>query len=114
MSIQPPLVSPSRPTSVLQSQKYPDESRLFTFDFSTFPEILSGNTLVTPTVTATPADGNFVVGTPGVSGNSVTVQLSAGAPGQTYVVKCDVTTNASPAAILTRYLKMFVVDPTKL
>lgn len=74
-------------------EKFREESRLFSFDFSLQPELrtVPPAVLDAPAVTATP-DG-LTIGTPAVSGTRVNVQLSEGTNGVTYLVECLVNTD---------------------
>ena len=69
----------------------PGEFRLYVFDFSLLPELVAGDTLAgPPVITATPA--GLTVGTPGISGKTVTATITAGTVERDYQVSCSCTT----------------------
>lgn len=103
------------PTGVIDTlEKFPDESRVYGFDFSDVTEVANGAQLVTPTLSIPGTDGNLVLGTASVSQNEVLVQVSGGTPGRTYLVQCDVATDAAPPAVLTMFFKLLILDPSLL
>ena len=74
--------------SVSALRNLKSEQRVYTFDFSLQPEIVNGDTIASATVTVSPnGAGDVAIGTIDFSsGNTVTVELSAGNPGTTYQV----------------------------
>jgi hypothetical protein len=76
--------------------KLPEESEPFNFDFSKYPEILGGLTILSATVTIrTPlgAQPLTVVAQPSVSGAIVQPQFGGGSAANTYLVVIDATLN---------------------
>lgn len=87
--------------SILETtlRKYPEDVRLYVFDFSAFPELAAGETLSSPSV---PAVSGLVIGTPQVTevtrdgvaaGKAVEVTISGGTSDTTYEVACSVSTS---------------------
>ena len=92
--------------AILTLRKYAGEVRAYGFDFSKFPEVMSGETLSSPTVTVSPTGPT--IGTPTVTtvpfdpgrgaeliqtGKGVKVSVSAGTAGVSYTLTCTVTTS---------------------
>ena len=77
--------------------KTANESTIFDFDFKNFREVTTnGETLSGPVVsyTAIVGSGTLTIGTPAVSTSKVTVRISGGTTGDTYTIRCRVTTSA--------------------
>jgi len=103
---------PQPSDSLATLEKYPDESRLYAFDFSDVEEVANGASLILPVVTAD-LEG-LVVGVPTVSDAQVLVQLSAGVAGRVYLLGCDVQTNEPSPSVLSMFVKLYVIDPSTL
>jgi len=74
-------------------QKYPSELRTFSFAFSAFSEIVSGDTIASiDSITASPT--GLTLGSQSISGSTVRVVISGGTEGATYTVNCLVTTSS--------------------
>jgi hypothetical protein len=76
--------------------KYPEERRVFYFDFSQQPELESFDTLTgTPAVTQAVRSGSgaLTLGTPFVSEARVGVEISGGVLASSYTLQCNVTTS---------------------
>jgi hypothetical protein len=77
--------------------KHPSEVRTYIFDYSAQAEVLAGETLSAPAITATLVKGTapatLVVGTPTVSSGTIRAKLTAGSDADIYVLKCVVTTS---------------------
>lgn len=93
-------------------EKRADWSRLYEFDFSSFAEVVAGETLSSPSV---PAVTGLTIGTPSVSGSSILVSISGGTAGggtrlstgiTAYVVTCTVTTSGGRTLSLVGYLRV--------
>lgn len=69
-------------------------SRVYSFDFKLFNELVTGQTISLATVTATPGTSPaLTLGSPTISGSQVNVNLSSGAAGTLYTIKVDITTS---------------------
>ena len=83
---------------VIQPGKLLGETKTYSWDFGS--DLATGETLLTPTITATVYSGtdatpsNLVYGSPTISGTKVTQLLSAGTLGVIYEVLCSVLTSA--------------------
>ncbi len=80
----------------------------YLFDYSNFPEVLAGETLSSPTVTATVGSG-LTIGTPNVTlverdevaaGEGVEVTISSGTAGTTYTLECRCTTSGGSQRVV--------------
>lgn len=91
------------PTTLL---KYDDEVRQYDVDFSLQPEIASGATIASATVTSSPS--GLTVGSPSISGSKVKFQLSSGAPGVTYTIEVLATLNTN--YVLEGCVKLYVQE----
>jgi hypothetical protein len=99
-------------------EKYPGESRLYSFDFSDQPEIVAGAILVgVPVVTATPAGLTIGSAVVAGAGKLVNVPLSggtiSGGPDPTvFLCECVVSTNGG--AILNGFGKLSILNQDQL
>lgn len=82
--------------------KRADWSRIYTFTFAVFAEPAGGETLSSPVVTGSPT--GLTIGTPSVSGSTVTVRISGGTAGVTYDVTCAVTLSSGGALSMVGHL----------
>jgi hypothetical protein len=80
-------------------KKRPVEVRLYVFDFSSFPEVLAGETLSAPSV---PAVSGLTIGSPAVTsvirdgiaaGKAVEVTIAGGTDGTSYDVEASASTS---------------------
>lgn len=87
-------------------RKFVGEVVLYLFDFSNFPEVVSGETLSSPSVPAVPG---LTIGTPAVTseirdgiaaGKAVEVTISGGAADTIYEVQCAVATSGGSTRIV--------------
>lgn len=69
--------------------KAPDDDLPYSFDFSLF-DVMESDTMASATVASTPS--GLTIGSPSVSGDTVTVRISAGTDGTTYRLKVQGTT----------------------
>lgn len=76
--------------------KYPEESRLYAFDFADQTEIAGGDTLASgATVTdLTSGSATLVIGAAAISGTQVQANISGGAAGDSTTLLAQVTTAA--------------------
>jgi hypothetical protein len=77
--------------------KYPDDDRLYDFDFSLQAELVDGQTIASATVDQTVRSGGsgaLTIGTPAISGGRVQVQITGGVEGSTYALTCEITTSS--------------------
>lgn len=103
------------PSGIIDTlEKFPEESRVYGFDFADFSEVAAGAKLIAPVIALPDTDGNLVVGSATVSETDVLVQISGGTPGRTYLVQCDVSTDAAPPAVIADYVKVLILDPSLL
>jgi hypothetical protein len=86
--------------------------RTYAFDFSKEPEVIAGETLVTPTI---PAVTGLTISAPAIlaaimdgvpAAKGVSATISGGAVGSVYVVECQCTT--SGGATLVRRMNLSV------
>jgi hypothetical protein len=78
------------------------ETRTYWMDFSNLPEVQSGQTLSSPSVSATPPGLTF--GTATVSGNKVQVTVSSGTDGVLYTLSFQCTTSGGATLVGIGYL----------
>jgi hypothetical protein len=85
-------------------EKLPAWLRTFRFDFSSFAEVVAGETISSPSVTATPS--GLTIGSPTIpSGTSrVEATVTGGAGGQRYNVTCSVTTSGGATLTIEGFL----------
>jgi hypothetical protein len=93
-------------------EKIAAEARAYVFDFSRYPEVISGETISSP---VTPAVSGLTIGSPTVtsatidgvpSGKGVKVTISSGTAGTTYTVDCRVTTSGGSTLIRRMQLRV--------
>ncbi len=68
-----------------------DWSRIYSWDFSEFAELVAGELILAATV-ATVA--GLTIGTPSIASGVITARISGGAVGSEYRVVCEVTTSS--------------------
>lgn len=73
------------------------ESRVFSFDFSDYPEIVGGATITSATVVASPTGPT--IGSPLPTVGIVQVRISGGLDGTTYEMTCTAVTNAGDTLV---------------
>lgn len=103
---------------VIRRDKYPDDSRVGTFDFSELPEMAGAGHVASATITADPDDhaepGGLQIGTPTVPVDNtdiVKAQISGGIAGTEYVLTCEATTDLAAVIVLPGRLRI-LVPPT--
>jgi len=87
--------------------KYTTTVRSYIFDLANAPEIVSGETISSPTVTGSPS--GLTIGTPTIleaetlavpSGKGVAVTISGGTAGTSYTLTCTVTTSGGATLVV--------------
>jgi hypothetical protein len=78
------------------------ENRTYWMDMSNLPEVQSGQTLSSPTVTATPF--GLTLGSPTISGNKVQVTISSGTDGVLYTLSFQCATSGGATLVGIGYL----------
>jgi hypothetical protein len=76
--------------------KFPEETRLYAFDFANQKEIADGSALSAPvaiTVLTAQAGGAIVIGDPQIVGTKVQFLLSGGTAGDVFDLLCTTYTN---------------------
>lgn len=91
-------------------QKFPDDDRWYSFDFSTQPEMDAGQQIVSAVVTSAPPGPTIGIPAP-AGGTTVQVELKAGNPGR-YLMECLATTDVG--AKIAGYGWLQIVDPLTL
>ena len=98
-------------------EKFHEDSRVYTFDFSLQPEIQAGDALTSANVTASPSDNNLILLAPSIVSPEVQVVIQNGNPGVNYLVTCVAVTDGAQTgtpATITALGKLYVVDPSTL
>lgn len=105
--MQPTWSSPYAPTILL---KFPDDDRIYNFDFSRSPEIAAGLTPVSAALIVAPFPSSLgaVIETIDPSG-IVAVRVAAGAAAVTYSLECNLA--LSDGSVLSMFGLLAVVDP---
>ncbi len=88
--------------------KLPNESRVFLFDYSNFPELQATppDTIASGTVTPTPAGLTVSGGTPNSAQTGLQVTISGGTAGTAYALECEAVTAGGSTLGQTHYLNV--------
>lgn len=91
------MAQPNNDTSGFWGPKKASETRVLYLDFSRQPEIVDGQTMSSPAVTANLMDGgqptgtsDLTLGSPTVTGNKVKFSVAGGTDGNHYRITCTV------------------------
>jgi hypothetical protein len=99
----------SGPSGVLA--KFPDDDRIFNFNFSGIDEIQNGAVGVSAVISPTPQLNNLTLGSPSIdsSGAIVSVRISAGGASITYLLECNLTLDSG--SVIVGLGLLTVIDP---
>ena len=88
--------------------KYPEESRLYGFDFSEQPELATSTLTGTPTITSRlkSGSGTLTIGTASISGSIVQFRVTGGTIGAVHEILCRVSTSGSDILAAIGLLKL--------
>jgi hypothetical protein len=103
------VFSPLAGPSILA--KFPDENRVFNFDFSRVSELVAGATGVSVVISPTPELNNLTLGSPTIdaSGTLVSIPIAAGGANITYLLECVLT--LSSGSVVTGLGLLLIVNP---